>query len=68
MAGYDIIPHSGETRPLAAFALAIAALIAMQVPSVLAQQLPAWQPLFCAADRVAQACVRWRRSGEHSAP
>ena len=45
MAGYDIKPHSGETRPLAAFASAIAAVIAMQAPPALAQQLPAWQPL-----------------------
>src|SRR3954454_13712006 len=44
MAGYDIKPHSGETRPLAAFASAIATVIAMQAPA-LAQQLPAWQPL-----------------------
>src|SRR5947209_1494728 len=44
MAGYDIKPHRGETRPLAAFASAIAAVIAMQAPA-LAQQLPAWQPL-----------------------
>src|SRR3954463_502081 len=45
MAGYDIKPHSGETRPLAAFASAIAAAIAVQAPPALAQQLPAWQPL-----------------------
>jgi hypothetical protein len=59
MAGYDIKPHSGETRPCAAtgtwrrrgtpglFATtaAIAAVIAVQAPSVQAQQLPAWQPL-----------------------